>query len=416
MSHYFSVAEYFFKQNRFKESLEQVQKGLHEDPQNTILLAFQALCQLKMKLFQASETSLKQALTGDPNSDFSHYIYASLELERGRFKPSEKHIRHAIDINPINAEYYGILALTLYNRHRSLEEIKEVVKTGLSFDPHNNVCRNVLAMAELRKGKKKLATDIMHLQLEKEPGNSLSLANQGWNFVHNGEYDKAETLFAQALQEEPYNEWARSGLLQAYKARLPLYKYLLKYFLFLSRLSPVKRFGFIFGIYILIALVARSGGALGEVAGAGIILYAGLIFATWLGESLANLALAHLPHSKHLIRKEEKRNSYIVSGFLLATLLLGIGYLLGSNTMYLVACTGCFLLSIPLTIILQEENKVRQRWYLGILGGLFASGLGVLFFPQLTGGQTWGGAFSVVSVIYLCVVVAFTSVLFFFRR
>jgi len=414
MSQYFSIAEYFFKQNRYEESLEQVKKGLNESPENSFLLAFQALCQLKIGLKSDAEKSVLEALSVDINNDFAHYIHANILIERSLFKKAEQKIRNAIDINPIHSEYYGVLALCLYNRHQKEDEIRSTAKTGLSFDPDNSVCRNVLAMIELRAGKKGLATGIMDIQLEKEPNNALSLSNQGWNYLHQGEYEKAEKYFRRALEQDGDNDWARTGLLQVLKTKIPLYKYILKFFLSLSRMSPSKRFGLVFGIYLVFALLTRSESSFGVFAGALFVGYAGFIYLTWLWESLANVVLSKWDKSKEFVTPIEKRNSYILASGLLLTLGLSIGYWITGQMLLMMAAVGCFLLSIPLTIVLHDENKNRRRWTLGLIGGLFLFGAGFLATPLIVG-EAVEEVFSPLMTGFVFAIFALTCYLFFFR-
>ncbi|MBF0430133.1 MAG: tetratricopeptide repeat protein [Fibrobacteria bacterium] len=416
MSNHFFLAEALFRQSKYSESLEHLKKAIEDDPTNPVLFAFRGLCLLKAKMYSESERSLEESLALDPNNDFAYYVYASLSLNTSHYKLAEEKINSAIDINPINAEYYGVLALCLYNRHAKLETIRKIVKQGLSFDPHNNMCKNVLSMVEIRQGKSKLASDILDFHLENDPTNSLSLVNQGWNFLHRGEYKQALNFFNTALEYEPGNSWAKTGKKQALKARMFFYRPLLKYFLMLSRMSPAKRFLWIFGIYIVFILISRIDSPLGITASVLAIAYAGFVFLTWLGDSLASAMLIFSKEAKGLFTKEEKRNTFILAGSLLTTGLCIAAYVISRKDVFLFCAAGLFLLSIPLNTALQDERPRRRRLAFIFIVIIVISGAVVLTTPFYMSEGFMNSYQSLMIGGYLLVSLSLCSILYFIKK
>lgn len=371
----FSQAEELFAKNRFMESLEVVQQLLAEQPDQSTLLAFQALCWVRLKALTSAEESILKAIKLDPNLDFAYFVRANLELERGRPREAEKQISLAIDINPIQAEYHGLLALCLFHRHASADEVRDASRRGLNFDPGNNLCQNVLSMVELRTGKPELATTIMEFNLEKNPASGFSLANQGWNYLHQGKPQEAATFFEKALLRESDHEWARLGYLQSLKCRFPFYRFLLRSLLILSRLSPAKRFAVIFGLYsipLALSLAGHLDGLGGSVA-TGFLVMA--VYIGWLGDSLASFALRLTPEGKKWMKPWEKRRSVALTSVLVVSLLSLCIYIASRFEVFAILSLGLFLFSIPLGLILVDDKKNRRQIGIGILSVLALMGV-----------------------------------------
>ena len=53
--------------------------------------------------------------------------------------------------------------------------------------------------------------------------------------------------FREALRLNPNMEWARQGILEALRARNPIYRVMLRYFLWMSRFRGKVQFGIVIG-------------------------------------------------------------------------------------------------------------------------------------------------------------------------
>lgn len=364
MNPLFIQAEQYYRENRFAEALEQVEKALELHPKQTTYITFKGLCLIKLNAFLDAEKVLKDAIRFDPNHDFSYYAMANLEINRGRYKEAEKYAQLAIDLNPIQSEYYGVLALCRFSRHEEVEKVKELAKQGLSFDPHNSLCQNVLAMIEMRHGKKRLATQIMEFNLEKNKANSFSLSNQGWNFLHQGNHTKAREFFSEALKHEPAHEWARIGILQAIKCKFPMYRWILRFLLFLSRKSPARRMSLIFGIYMFILAFSFVIAKYQSMGLTSLLLFGSIIYITWFGDTLANLFLLFHDEGKKWLKPQEKQRSIALFSLLALSGVFASWALLFKNSAVAIQALGLFLLSIPVGMYFQENRVKQKRWAL----------------------------------------------------
>ncbi len=81
------------------------------------------------------------------------------------------------------------------------------------------------------------------------PNNPNTHANLGWALLHKGEHEKAMIHFREALRLDPELQWAQQGIVEALKARHFIYRVMLKYFLWMSRLGSRAQWGVILGAY-----------------------------------------------------------------------------------------------------------------------------------------------------------------------
>ncbi len=373
MYSYFIEARNLFNQNKYQESLKVLEEGLNIEPQNTSLLGFKALCKFKMRMYSEAELLIKETLKIDPNNDFAYYVWGSMEMELDRFPVAKEKINSAIDINPLNSEYYGVLALIMYNNHENLEEIRKVTRMGLNFDPENNVCQNVLAMAEMRAGKRKLAANILDIHLEKDPENALSLANQGWNYLHLRDFDKSKSYFTKALKLDPSNNWALYGLLTATKTKIPLYKYWLSFFLKFANWPPEKRLKIFFGSLLVLGLGSFVPGIPGLVFSVAFAIYALSIYIIWsLGAGL-NLGLGFFSYSGRFLKKSDKLQYAVTTLFSATTLGFLASYLAFGQSWLGYSALVSFILSLPASVVVQENHRL-PKW----LAASFVAVMGIL--------------------------------------
>ena len=106
-------------------------------------------------------------------------------------------------------------------------------------------------MALVQLGRKDEADHTLGSALANDPENALTHANQGWAFLHRGDHERALEHFREALRIDPELDWARIGIVEALKARYLIYRFMLRFFLWMSRKGTAARWvillGFVFG-------------------------------------------------------------------------------------------------------------------------------------------------------------------------
>src|SRR5262249_17996730 len=191
---------------------------------------------------------------------------------------------------------------------------------GLALDPEHVGCTNLRAMALVKLGRNAEAGAALADTLANDPENAFSHANQGWALLHQGQPRQALEHFREALRLEPGLEFARAGILEAIKARNPVYGLMLRYFLWMGRLRRGAHWAVILGLYFVFNCV------LGNMADANPawrpwvmplqVAYIAFVVLTWIAEPLFNLLLRLDRFGRHALTREEIVATNWVGGLL----------------------------------------------------------------------------------------------------
>jgi tetratricopeptide repeat protein len=184
-------------------------------------------------------------------------------------------------------------------------------------------------MALLRLDRRDEAGAAMEGALARDPDDAFTHANRGWSLLHEGDPRRALEHFREALRLEPELDFARAGLIEALKARYWLYRQVLRYFLWIARLTPGARWAVVIGLVVCQQVVARTMRANPELTPILMPLLIGyLTFAltTWTAAPLTNLMLRLNRFGRLVLSPEERTGSNWVGAFVIIALIcLGYG-------------------------------------------------------------------------------------------
>ena len=144
-------------------------------------------------------------------------------------------ILEAIRLDPYDADYHGLRA-AIHGRSGSLGGRPRSAEGGLEIDPEHVSCNNLRAMALVRLNRR-TRLDRRLLRLSPATRKSPSRRQSGMGPAAPGRPCAAFDHFREALRLDPELQWARQGIVEAMKARNPLYRPILGFFLWISRLS-----------------------------------------------------------------------------------------------------------------------------------------------------------------------------------
>ncbi|MEL6923275.1 MAG: hypothetical protein AAFO94_04440, partial [Bacteroidota bacterium] len=191
-------------------------------------------------------------------------------------------------------------------------------ETGLSFNAENVDLINLRAQALVQLKRKDEADATLDYALNRAPENAWSHANKGWVAIERDQYETAVTHFKESLRLDPTNAYAKEGLKQAIKAKNFLYRWVLKYFLWMNKLSSKMQWYFIIGLFVLYNIVLRVAENFPNLASylaPLIIAYILFAFSSWIARPVSNLFLRLHPLAKHVLDDDEKLGSTIVGVF-----------------------------------------------------------------------------------------------------
>ena len=382
MSAHFARAQQLMQLGRFDQAAEQLQMNLAENPNDPYTHAMLGICFSELDRRDDALAACREAIGLGPDDEFTHHAYAGVLNDQNQLEEAEAAAREAVALNPGNVANHRLLATVLLNRQRWSEALASA-EQGLSIDSEDVDCLNTRAVALTQLGRRDEAGEAIESALRRDPDNADSHANLGWTKLHGGRHREALEHFREALRLEPDHDRARHGILEAMKARNPIYRWLLRYFLWMSRFSPGVMMGLIIGMVVAINLLSR----LGPQSGPGAVAiewvvygYLGFVFLTWLGNDLFNLLLRLDRFGRMVLSDEERRDST----------LLGLSILLlGGMALYSLVTEGIGLIFfVP---ILAVAGALGARGHLKLIFGLVAcalilSAMGLftlIHFPQL---------------------------------
>lgn len=366
---------HLYGQSRYADAEREFRQAVSNDPDDAYTRAMLGLSLCQQERFDEAEREIAEALKIDPGFPFVHYARAIVLNDRHRYEEAEKSVQEAISMEPEAADFYALLAQVRLNL-RNWTGALEAAETGLQMDSEHVGCTNLRAVALVKLGRKEEAGLTIDAALAKDPENSVTHANQGWTLLHAGEHKRALGHFRESLRLDPENEWARQGIIEALKAQNIVYAAMLKYFLWMNRLSEklqwVVILGAVFGMRILRATAEANPGLKPFVFPIQ-VLYLVFVFLTWTADPLFNLLLRLNKFGRMVLNRNEIVASNWVGGFVAVALLCVIVALTGYKQFWLGAAVFGFTV-LPLSATFKCAPGWPRTTMRAYTGFVFASG------------------------------------------
>ena len=384
-------AFHLLDQGRADLAEPELRRALADDPDDAHLHAALALVLTALERGDEAIPEAERAVALEPEWGFTHLAHASALLEADRLGPALKAAREALRLDPDEPAAHVKLAEVLYRKRKHTEALAAVDR-ALALDPEDAEATNLRAVILVRLDRREEAAAAVEGVLARAPEDSSSHANMGWTLLHQGRSREAMEAFRESLRLDPANDWARSGIVEAMKARNVAYRSLLRYFLWMDRQSAGMRWGVLIGGFLLVQAVPAL-----------LWIYLPLVLVTWIGNSLFNLVLFLDPFGRLVLSRDERRWSAVL-GLCLAggvlSLLASVGVLalritaspvpldsapLSSEVL---SNLGAFLLTFSVPIGGTASKPVGRRRFAG--GFTVALGvLGVAALVTLASGGPW---------------------------
>lgn len=371
------------QQRRFDLAEQELRQVLVSDPGYFAAHAWLSLTLLELKRYAEAETEAEEAIHLAPDHPYGYFVLSRVFHQQDKLRQAEKAIAEAIRLNPQEANYFAVLA-GIFASQQQWEKVLQAAEQGLALDAEHIGCGNLRAMALNKLGRRQESVGALDAALYRDPENPLTHANQGWIALEQNEHQKAMSHFREALRLNPELNWARAGILEALKARNPLYRWLLHYFFWMSRMGPQLRWMVILGGYFgyqIVRGIARNYPQVAPYLLPLMLLYVLFVYLTWTGQTLFNLLLRLDPFGRLVLTPRQIQTSNVV-GVMLALALLGVGggFLLGIE-LGIVVGVVLALMVIPVAHTLTREpgrNRTILLVYTAALAGVALLALGAL--------------------------------------
>jgi tetratricopeptide (TPR) repeat protein len=230
----------------------------------------------------------------------------------------------------------------------------DAARQGLAIDPDDDACANFQAMALTKLGRQSDADATIERALERNPENAYTHANRGWTLLEQGDHPRALDHFREALRIDPTLDWARQGIVEALKARYFLYRVMLKFFFWMSRLSTGVQWGIIIGGLVgqrVLNNLAANNPPLRPFVWPILGAYFAFVLMTWLASPLFNLLLRLNRYGRLALSREQVATSNWVGSMLVAAFACVAGALACFLAEQLLFAAGIGLLGLVFVLV-----------------------------------------------------------------
>jgi tetratricopeptide (TPR) repeat protein len=352
MNHHFTRAALLLGQHRPAMAADSARQGLVEQPGDPYGLVLLAHALGETNDLANAQQAASDAIGAAPDYSHAHHAMASVLLKRNDTRGALRSIREAIRLDASSPEHHALQGALLLQERR-WEESLAAADRALALDPANESANNIRASALVHLGRNQEAGATLDATLGRNPEDSTTHANMGWTRLHAGQHREALRHFQESLRLEPDNAWAREGLVEALKASNRLYAFLLRYFLWMNRLSRKAQWAVVLGGYFgnsMLGSLQDSRPALAPCILPIRIAYVVFVWLTWAAQPLFNLLLRLNRHGRLALSDTERNESTWVGACVAAGLFCAALSPFVAETMLWLLGAGMFaFLVIPVT-------------------------------------------------------------------
>jgi tetratricopeptide (TPR) repeat protein len=300
--------------------------------------------------FALAENSLQQAIGLEPNNPLGYYQLAFCYCNwDGHAKKALATVDRAIALQPNHADSHALRAWILGNLNRHKDAIKTAeqalaldphdllawnartrawcsqhkwremetsARATLAVDPENDLAANFLAIALRHLGRRAESEQVVAQILARVPDDPIAQTNAGWSALEAGDHRRANEHFLTALRLDPHYEYARTGLLHSFNARVWFYRLYFRIVTAIGKMQVVGRYLTVIFIYIIYRIVVTQlehQGRYGREAALVIVGYYILLLV--FPRSFGNLFLLLDRFARHALTRKEKAWSAVAGLF-----------------------------------------------------------------------------------------------------
>ncbi len=336
-------------QGRFDAAEAELEAVLGESPETAEAHSMLAICLAHRDEDKRALEEAREGVGLAPDDPYSHYVLAVILNDQNDLVGAATAVGDAIDLDP---EYPSAHALagSIHYRRKEWAKALEAAQTGLRCDPEHVGCANLEAMALNQLGRGDEAGEALEQALRRHPENAETHANRGWNLLRKGDTKGALESFREALRLDPELDWARQGIVEALKARNPIYRLVLHYFFLMSRLSGRAQWGILIGGYLLYRVTlsaAQNGSGAAKFLWPVVWLYLAFVFLSWFASPIFDLMLLVHPVGRYALSTEEKRGSAMLGIVLLGAIAAIATFLMSGSEGALITALVLGALTFP---------------------------------------------------------------------
>ncbi len=361
MSVHLARAELLLAQSRPADAEREARQALAQDPHNAAAHSFLALCCVQQNRAEDALSEARVAVSLAPADPASHRILGFVLHRLGRQQEALAAIDQCLRLDPNDTEVH-VLRSAIYFSLRNWKLALQSAEDALALDSEHVEAANFRAMALTQLGRKQEAAMTVDYALNREPDNALSHANQGWNSLHQNDPRKAQVHFREALRLDPGLEYAREGMLEALKARNPIYRVMLAYYLWIGRQSGWLQAVFVVGVFFGGRIISNLSESLPNLRWLfmplmGLFLL--FVYLSWTAQPLFNLMLRLDRFGRHVLSRDQRLGSTLF-GLVFVALIGAVAiWLINGSEVARFAAMTLAVLSLCVAATWSHRAKVR---------------------------------------------------------
>jgi tetratricopeptide (TPR) repeat protein len=368
-------AEVLLQQRRYDLAEDQLRQSIAAEPNDALAYSYLSICLAERESWAEATEAARRGIGLEPGGPFGHYALARVLRDRNMLKDARAAIGEAVRLAPHDPDYWGVLASIEVGEKRWRQAL-DAAERGLESDPEHEGCVNLRAMALTNLGDREAATAAIDATLSRNPENALTHANLGWTRLHEGRARDAMVHFREALRLNPELDWARSGIVEAMKARSFIYRIFLRYFLFMSRLRGQAQWAILVGGYIgyrVISSVSHSNPKLAPFLTPLIAAYLVFALGTIVSVPLFNLFLFASPFGRYALNDRQRWGAVAFGASLLPAIVFLVLWAASSRPGMELAALVCGLWVIPVALATLSRPGVPLA-IMGAVAGVLGLG------------------------------------------
>lgn len=368
MNRHFLRGVQLLQQSRHDLAAEQFRNALAQTPEDPVTHAMMAFCLLVQKEDRKAREEAELAVHLGPDLAYAHYALAYVLEQLGQLEKAKAACDESIRLDPQHADYWARLAI-IEARRLNWARALEAADAGLEIDAVHGDCTRVRAVALRSLGRVEESHAVVRSALQQAPDSALTHNMAGWASLRSGDDEQAIEHFREALRLNASLWHARVGIVEAMKARHTLYRWILRFLLWIGFSGGNKRGLVVIGAMTTGLALAFSTGSYRE---GGLRFYlmalAPTLFILWLActaESLFNFFLRMDAFGRRTLTREQiLSNNWLIGGlgFALISLVVWLATdRLPAGILSLVSAT----MTAPICILHRmAPGRIRKRMIL----------------------------------------------------
>jgi tetratricopeptide (TPR) repeat protein len=308
MNAHLDRARLLLAQSRPADAERESMLALAQQPENPQALAYLALSRVEQGKGKEALTAAREGVGLAPEQPFLHYVHAHVLRSLDRTDDAFRAVQEALRLDPDDADTHAMLSSIELARNRWPAAL-EAAERALELNAEHVGAANLRSMALVRLGRKAEAMQSVDYALGRAPEDAFSHANQGWNCLHRNDPRQAQEHFREALRLDPNLDYAREGMLEALKARNPVYRIMLAYFLWLGRQSARFQWVFIIGVFFGVRIarsLSQSQPELNWIWWPLLGLFYVFVYLSWTAQPMFNLMLRFDSFGRHVLSADQR--------------------------------------------------------------------------------------------------------------